>query len=379
MKFATAIVTLLMGVLCFGTMVDAQETEGRILDNRQKSIIPIAAFTATGDLENLKHALNEGLEAGLSVNEIKEILVHIYAYAGFPRALNGINTFMSVLDTRKAQGINDLLGKEATPVPDNFNPNAYGHQVRNALVGKDISKRTSGYPIFAPVIDKFLVEHLFADIFYRDVLNHQQRELVTISVLSAMTGTDPQLKGHLRIAKNQGFSTEELEDFVAVIGTKVDTAAAERAEEALAEVLGRASAQPRRKALTVSRAEEPTPAPADHFTGKAGVSSRFTATGEANYRGAIVNFAKGARTAWHTHPLGQTLIVISGSGLVQSDGEEIQEIKPGDVVWIPAHERHWHGAAPDMPMSHAAISSAQNGSTVAWLEQVTDEEYKTAD
>ncbi len=375
MKFTASITTFLIAFVCFGAIANAQPQEYSMLNKQQKSIIPIAAFTATGDQERLKNALNEGLEAGLSVNEIKEILVHIYAYAGFPRALNGINTFMSVLDTRKAQGINDPMGKEATPVPADFNPNAYGHQVRNALVGRDISKRTSGYPVFTPVIDKFLVEHLFADIFYRDVLGHQQRELVTISVLSAMTGTTPQLKGHLRIARNQGFSVEQLEEFVAVLGTKVDMATAERAEGALADVLGRTSSLSQSKALIVSKTEEPTTAPADHFTGTASVASRFTAVGEANYRGAIVNFAKGARTAWHTHPLGQTLIVTSGSGLAQSEGEEVQEIKPGDVVWIPAHERHWHGAAPESAMSHVAVSEPLNGSTVQWMEHVSDEQY----
>lgn len=112
------------------------------------------------------------------------------------------------------------------------------------------------------------------------------------------------------------------------------------------------------------------------FTGNVTVESRFISIPSDNYQGATVNFDTGARTAWHTHPLGQTLIVTSGRGLVQSDGSEIQEMLPGDVIWIPANVRHWHGAAPDSPMSHVAISSSLNGSTVEWHELVSDEQYQ---
>ena len=135
------------------------------LSKKDERIVPIAAFTALGEISKLKTAIAQGLDDGLTVNEIKEIFVHLYAYAGFPRALNGINAFMAVLDDRKAKGIEDETGPEASPLPADYNANAYGHKIRNGLVGRDISKRTSGYPVFTPIIDKFLVEHLFADIF----------------------------------------------------------------------------------------------------------------------------------------------------------------------------------------------------------------------
>ena len=375
MKIRTKVITSLAIVMvCLMSLTNAQAANRKTLDSRQKAIIPIAAFTATGNLPKLKTALNAGLDAGLTVNEIKEILIHLYAYAGFPRALNGINTFNAVMDQRQAQGIKDTIGKEATAVPADFDPNTYGHQVRNALVGRDISKRTSGYPVFTPVIDKFLVEHLFADIFYRDVLTHQDRELVTISVLAAMTGTEPQLKGHLNIAMSQGVSKEQMADFVTVLTTQVGADSAERAAQKLDE-LGTGISAVVNKALKVTKNGQGTKAPEDYFTGHATVSSRFTEEGQDSYRGGIVNFENGARTAWHKHPVGQTLIVISGRGLVQSEGEPVKDIAPGDVVWIPANEKHWHGAAPDSAMSHVAISAPQNGSTVAWMEHVTDGQY----
>ena len=229
-KTLTAAATA-MACLMMTTEVRAQENQQ--LSERQRAIIPIAAFTGSGNMPKLETALSEGLDAGLTVNEIKEILVHSYAYAGFPRALNGINTFMAVLKQRKDQGITDPIGKEATPMPADFDKNAYGHRIRNLLVGSDMSKRTSGYSVFAPVIDQFLVEHLFADIFYRDVLSHQDRELVTVSILAAMTGTESQLKTHLRICMNVGLSKAALEEFVEVLRQKVDAPSADRATATL--------------------------------------------------------------------------------------------------------------------------------------------------
>jgi quercetin dioxygenase-like cupin family protein/alkylhydroperoxidase/carboxymuconolactone decarboxylase family protein YurZ len=354
---------------------DAWAEENKALSSKQKNIIPIASFTASGNMPKLETALVEGLEAGLTVNEIKEILVHSYAYAGFPRALNGINTFIAVLDKRKEQGINDKTGKEATPVPPDFDRNAYGHKVRNTLVGRDISKRTSGYPVFTPIIDQFLVEHLFADIFYRDVLNHQERELATIGILAAMTGTEAQLKAHLRVSMNVGLSKAQLEDYIAVLKRKVSAESAERASIALNDLLGISPPVNQLKSIKVIRNGEPTKGSADYFTGHVTVESRFSSETPDSYRGGIVNFEAGARTAWHTHPFGQTLIVTSGRGLVQSEGETVQQILPGDVVWIPADERHWHGAAPDSAMSHVAISDPMNGNTVEWMEHVSDEQY----
>ena len=116
--------------------------------------------------------------------------------------------------------------------------------------------------------------------------------------------------------------------------------------------------------------------PADYFTGVVRLDALVEAPEPARVRGANVTFEPGARTAWHTHPLGQTLIVTSGLGRVQRWGGPIEEIRPGDVIWFSPGEKHWHGAAPANAMTHIAIQEALNGSPVDWLEHVSDEQYQ---
>jgi len=114
----------------------------------------------------------------------------------------------------------------------------------------------------------------------------------------------------------------------------------------------------------------------DWFTGTVRIDPLFSASAPARVAGAAVTFEPGARTAWHTHPLGQTLIVLFGRGRVQREGGPVEEIRPGDVVWFAPGERHWHGASPDTAMQHIAIHEALDGKTVEWMEHVTDEQYR---
>ena len=116
--------------------------------------------------------------------------------------------------------------------------------------------------------------------------------------------------------------------------------------------------------------------PADWFTGTVRIDPLFPVTPPARAAGNTVTFEPGARTAWHTHPLGQTLIVIAGCGRVQRWGGPIEEIRPGDVVWFPSDEKHWHGAAPTTAMTHIAIQEQLDGNAVEWMEKVTDEQYQ---
>ena len=114
---------------------------------------------------------------------------------------------------------------------------------------------------------------------------------------------------------------------------------------------------------------------ADWFTGTVRIDSPFKGSEPARVSGAIVTFEPGARTAWHTHPLGQTLVVTAGCGRVQREGGQIEEIRPGDIIWFLPGEKHWHGAAPTTAMTHIAIAEALDGMVVEWMEKVTDEEY----
>jgi quercetin dioxygenase-like cupin family protein len=116
---------------------------------------------------------------------------------------------------------------------------------------------------------------------------------------------------------------------------------------------------------------------ADYFTGTVRIDPLFNAPPPARVVGASVSFEPGARTAWHTHPLGQTLIVIAGHGWAQRAGGPVEEIKPGDVIWFPPGEKHWHGATPATAMTHIAVQENLDGKTVDWLEKVSDEQYRS--
>jgi alkylhydroperoxidase/carboxymuconolactone decarboxylase family protein YurZ len=207
------------------------------LGNKQQSIVAISAFAAKGDLVQLQKALNNGLDAGLTVNEIKEVLVHLYAYCGFPRSIRGLQTFMEVLNERKAKGINDVMGSEASPVKDERSKYERGKAILDSLLGTQQNGPKTGYSAFAPVIEIFLKEHLFADIFERDVLTYRQRELVTVSVLACIGGVEPMLQSHLKICLNEGLTPAQLRQFVDIIKSTAGEKEAKAAQTVLNDVL----------------------------------------------------------------------------------------------------------------------------------------------
>jgi alkylhydroperoxidase/carboxymuconolactone decarboxylase family protein YurZ len=208
-----------------------------LLSVKNKSIISIASYTSKGELLHLKYALNDGLDAGLTINQIKEVIVHLYAYCGFPRSIRGLQTFMEVLDERKAKGINDKTGADASPIPQEQSKYERGKKVLGELTKAPQDRPLSGYSAFAPVIDTFLKEHLFADIFERDVLTYAERELVTISVLSTIGGVEPMLRSHLSICLNVGITPAQLNEFVGIIKSTVGEKEANDAQAVLNEVL----------------------------------------------------------------------------------------------------------------------------------------------
>lgn len=223
----------------FTNPIKAQEVMAieKGLSVQEKNIISIAALTAKGDLVNLKMALNNGLEVGLTVNEIKEILVHTYAYCGFPRSIRGLQTFMEVVNERKAKGITDKMGREASIIKADDNKYERGKKVLEELTKTPAPEKLVGYAAFAPIIDAFLKEHLFSDIFERDILTYAQRELVTLSVISAIGDAEPMLKGHLAIALNVGFSPKQLKEFIAIIQPSIGSEKTKSAEKMVNELV----------------------------------------------------------------------------------------------------------------------------------------------
>ncbi|MEN2401089.1 carboxymuconolactone decarboxylase family protein [Flavobacterium sp. MC2016-06] len=217
--------------------MNAQNTApNQTLDVQQQSVVTISALTAVGNIEGLKRQLNIGLEAGLTINEIKEVLVQLYAYCGFPRSLNAINAFMAVLEERKANGINDIQGRETSAIDNTVNKYTAGKQNLQKLTGIE-EKELKGANAFAPAIDAFLKEHLFADIFNRDVLTFQQRELTTVAALASITGVEPQLQAHIGMGMNTGLTKTQLVQAFDLIEKHIGTEQALLAKETLSKVI----------------------------------------------------------------------------------------------------------------------------------------------
>lgn len=216
------------------TIFMATNLAAHTLDTKDQAIIPIAAFTASGDISKLQASLNEGLDVGLTINEIKEVLVQMYAYAGFPRSLNGLSTFMSVLEERKKNGITDMVGYESKPLPTDRTSLEFGTYNQTKLVGTEVKG-----PLFefSPEIDTYLKAHLFGDIFQRDTLSWRQREIATIAALANLNGVNNQLSAHYNISLNNQVSINELKEFVRIIEKHCGAQVAENAQQVLKTVL----------------------------------------------------------------------------------------------------------------------------------------------
>lgn len=347
MKTTILSLTLLMLVLCGNLRAQQADT----LSIRQQRIVAIAANTAKGDLENLKTAIARGLDNGMTVNEIKEVLIHTYAYCGFPRSLRALQTFMEVLDERKAQGITDTIGRDAKPVTDTRDKYTRGAEILEQLSGAPKDAPKTGYAAFAPVIEQFLKEHLFCDIFERDVLTWQERELATVSILAAMgEGVEPMLRSHSAICLRQGITEGQLRQMTDMVN-------------------GMKSKDPFAGGMLMP--DNP------NFTGKAWLQGYVAPQDNFGCTVASVTFEPGCRNSWHSHKGGQLLLCTSGKGYYQEKGKPIQLLLPGDVVKIAPDVIHWHGAAPDSEFTHIAIGTQLDKGGVTWLAPVTDEEYNS--
>jgi len=201
------------------------------LSVQQQAIAPITAAAAVGDMPRLNAALEQGLDAGLTISDVKELLVQLYAYAGFPRSLNALGEAMKVLQARRQRGVQDALGREpAAPVPTGRALLAAGTANQTKLLG---GPAEGALFEFAPAIDEYLKTHLFGDIFARDNLDWQSRELATLGVLAALPGVEPQLQAHVRISLNVGLSVDQLRHLADVLVQRGWPQAAQRVREAL--------------------------------------------------------------------------------------------------------------------------------------------------
>ena len=193
----------------------------KVLTSREQAIVAVASYTGKGDLEHLKAAFVRALEAGMTINEVNEVLIHAYAYCGFPRSLRAIQTFIQVVDEHKANGINDKVGREASIITNSGNRYERGRDVLAEISGVPADAPKGGYALFAPVIERFLKEHLFADLFERDLLTYRERELATVSILAGVGGVEPMFKSHAAICLHLGIMPEQLSALLNIVETNL--------------------------------------------------------------------------------------------------------------------------------------------------------------
>lgn len=340
---------------------------------RDRSIVTVAALIAGGNTGQMTGHVNRALDNGVTPGEIAGIITHLAFYAGWPRAMAAVPVAKEVFEKRGI-ALDQLLpaSRELLPLDE-------GSEARRAAAVEAQAGAT------APALARYTNGVLFADLWRRSDLAPRDRSLVTVAALIA-AGQAEQLPFHLSRAMDSGLTRVELSEVITHLAFYAGwpramsaIPVAKTVFEARADASGAAGAgAQRRRTLDILRpgSQPSSSGPAEHFTGAVKVDLRFQRAAPARIGGGLVSFAAGARTAWHTHPLGQTLIVTSGCGLVQIEGGEIQEIRTGDLVWIPPGEKHWHGATPTSAMSHYAISEALDGKSVDWLEKVADDQYR---
>ncbi len=353
------------------------------LSPRDRSMVTVAALVAGGHTAQMTGHFNRALDNGVRPSEIAAVITHLAFYSGWPNAMSAVTVAKEVFETREIAPA-QIAPEGGAPIALDAKLEAERSAAVAAMVGG-----------IAPALAGYTNEVLFGDLWRRPDLSPRDRSLVTISALVA-GGQADQLSFHLKRGMDNGLTRTEASEIITHLafysGWPKAMSAIPVAKAVFdAREAGPDGAKPLASPVPVATAPKPegkntmdilrqgsqpaTAGSADYFTGKVSIASRFQRDLPARIGGGIVSFEAGARTAWHTHPLGQTLIVTSGAGWVQKEGGELQEINVGDVVWIPPGEKHWHGATLKSAMTHIAISEALDGTSVVWLEQVSDQQY----
>jgi alkylhydroperoxidase/carboxymuconolactone decarboxylase family protein YurZ/quercetin dioxygenase-like cupin family protein len=320
------------------------------LTRKELAIIDLSAAVARGDQAALAAALNAGFEAGLTLNEAKELVGQLYAYCGFPRALNAAATLMKVAGEK-----HPAEGRAPNPPPAG-KAVVFGAANQTKLCGREVKG-----PLFDfhPQLDEYLKAHLFGDIFARDNVDWRTREIATVAALAARPETEPQMKSHIGVAKVNGVTDEQAKAIVARVRCPKDPA----------QLPSDWSPIPVGQLNTAF---------AKYFIGKSYLHKltleQVPAFGVA--------FEPACRNNWHIHHAtkggGQILIVTAGEGYYQEWGKPARRIRKGDTVNIPAGVKHWHGAAPDCWFQHIALEAPGEGQRTEWCEPVDDKAYAEA-
>ena len=335
------------------------------LTPKETAIVDIGAWTARGEQDKLGAAFRAGFDAGLTLNEAKELVGQLYAYCGFPRALNAAATLMKI----EGYGLTRRRGEAESAENEN------GGKIRNggsfvlgdkALeIGTENQTKLCGGPVkgalfdFHPQLDEYLKTHLFGDIFARGNVDWRTREIVTIAALAARPETEPQMKAHIAIGKLNGVT------------------------DAQAEAILRRAQRPSDPANLPADwspipVGEPNTAYAKYFIGNSYLH-KLTLDQVPAFG---VTFEPGCRNNWHIHHAktggGQMLIVTAGEGYYQEWGKLARRLRKGDTVNNPANVKHWHGAAPDCWFQHIALEVPGTETSNEWCEQVDAAAYADA-
>ena len=333
------------------------------LTPKETAIVDIGAWTARGEQDKLSAAFKAGFNAGLTLNEAKELVGQLYAYCGFPRALNAAGTLQRVVESSKLKVESSDSTRSTRSTRLNDSPFLLGE--RAIEIGTDNQTKLCGGPVkgalfdFHPQLDAYLKAHLFGDIFARDNVDWRTREIVTIAALAARPETEPQMKAHIAIGKVNGVTDAQTAEIVRRV-------------------------QLPRNPANLPSDWSPIPvgelntAYAKYFIGNSYLH-KLTLDQVPAFG---VTFEPGCRNNWHIHHAkiggGQMLIVTAGEGFYQEWGKPARRLKKGDTVNIPANVKHWHGAAPDCWFQHIALEVPGTEQSNEWCEPVDDAAYAEA-
>ena len=346
-------------------MATVISANGAALTDRELAIADIGAATARGEQGQLAEAFKAGFTAGLTLNEAKEVVGQLYAYCGFPRALNAAATLMKVQDlaAKNAKDAKEISRRDAEAQRKEdvaSRPFVLGDKALE--IGTANQTKLTGRPVkgalfdFHPQLDEYLKAHLFGDIFQRDNLDWKTRELVTIAALAARPETEPQLKAHIQVGKVNGISDEQASAIVRRVQNPADPS----------------NLPSDWSPIPVG---EPNTAYAKYFSGRSYLHK--LTLGQVPAFG--VTFEPNCRNNWHIHHAktggGQILIVTAGEGYYQEWGKEPRRIRKGDTVNIPAGVKHWHGAA-DCWFQHIALEVPGTETRTEWCEPVSGAESR---
>jgi quercetin dioxygenase-like cupin family protein/alkylhydroperoxidase/carboxymuconolactone decarboxylase family protein YurZ len=344
-------------------MAAAIAAQAAALDAKDTALAKIGAAVARGDQDALAAAFGEGFAAGLTLDEAKEVVGQLYAYCGFPRALNAAATLMKISHGATEAQSGEENGGASRPGEPETEPFTLGATALE--IGTTNQTTLCGGPVagplfdFHPQLDAYLKAHLFGDIFARKTLDWRTRELVTVAALAARPETAPQCASHVRVAQLNGVTPAQTDAILALVRRPTDPAALP-------------------KDWSAFPVGEPNVAYAQYFTGRSFLHKLTLEQVPA----FAVSFEPSCRNNWHIHHAetggGQILICTAGRGYYQEWGKPAVEMKPGDTVNIPAGVKHWHGAAPDSWFQHIALEVPGTGQRAEWLEPVDDAAYAEA-